>query len=96
MDITRNQFYMTGLVLLFLGIQFRMIESVELKPDVHRFLSERSGHPLAAMGAQSPILSSFDQATGTRIFTPPEWIGWLLVSAGSVLVLHSLAMPKTG
>jgi hypothetical protein len=25
---------------------------------------------------------------------PPEWIGWMLISLGSVLVLHSLAMPK--
>ena len=38
MEITRNQFFMAGLVLLFLGLQFRAIDSVELKEQcqVHR------------------------------------------------------------
>ena len=30
MDINRNQFFMAGLVLLFLGLQFRATESVVL------------------------------------------------------------------
>jgi hypothetical protein len=25
---------------------------------------------------------------------PPQWLGWLMLSAGGVLVMHSLAMPK--
>ena len=28
--------------------------------------------------------------------TPPNWVGWLMLSAGVVLVLHSMAMPKPG
>ena len=96
MEISRTQYYMTGLVLLFMGIQFRMVESVQFKPDVAQFLAERTGHPLAAVGAQAPAFAPLDRATGNRLYSPPEWIGWLLVSAGSVLVLHSLAMPKTG
>ena len=34
MEITRNQFFMAGLVLLLLGVQFRKIESVELKEQL--------------------------------------------------------------
>jgi hypothetical protein len=34
--------------------------------------------------------------TPLREFKPPQWLGWALMSVGSVLVLHSLAMPKPG
>ena len=27
---------------------------------------------------------------------PPSWLGWALVSVGSVLILHSLALKKPG
>jgi len=94
MEISRNQYYMAGLVLLLLGIQFRMIESVEVKEQIAMFLAERSDHPLISVSAQSPVLSPMESASINRMIHPPEWIGWMLISLGSVLVLHSLAMPK--
>jgi hypothetical protein len=96
MEITRNQYYMAGLVLLFLGIQFRMIESVELKEQFAKFIAERTDHPLISLSSQSPLPNPVEGVTINRLFHPPEWIGWLLVSMGSVLILHSLAMPKGG
>ncbi len=96
MEISRNQFYMAGLVLLLLGIQFRMIESVELKEQIAAFIAERTDHPLISVSSQSPLLSPVEGAAVNRVLHPPEWIGWMLVSLGSVLVLHSLAMPKSG
>ena len=67
MEITRNQFFMAGLVLLLLGIQFRMIESVELKEQFAKFIAERSDHPLISVSAQTPVLSTIE---GKR-----AWIG---------------------
>jgi hypothetical protein len=96
MEISRNQFYMAGLVLLLLGIQFRMIESVELKEQIASFIAERTDHPLISVSSQSPVLGPMTNAALNRVLHPPEWIGWMLVSIGSVLVLHSLAMPKSG
>jgi hypothetical protein len=96
MEITRNQYFMAGFVLLLLGIQFRAIESVELKEQFAKFMAERTGHPLAAVSNQSPLLSPIGSAAINRVVYPPEWIGWLFLSLGSVLVLHSLAMPKSG
>ena len=29
-----------------------------------------------------------------KTVVPPDWIGWALVSLGSVLILHALALPK--
>jgi hypothetical protein len=94
MEITRNQYYMAGLVLLLLGIQFRMIESVELKEQIATFIAERSDHPLISVSAQTPVLAPVESSAINRMIHPPEWIGWMLISLGSVLVLHSLAMPK--
>ena len=95
MEITRNQYYMAGLVLIFLGIQFRMIESVELKEQFATFIAERTDHPLISVSAQSPVLSPVQSAAVSRVMRPPEWVGWMLLSLGGVLVLHSLAMPKS-
>ena len=96
MEITRNQYYMAGLVLVLLGIQFRLIESVELTEQFATFIAERTDHPLISVSAQTPVLAPVSGATINRIVHPPEWIGWMLLSLGSVLVLHSLAMPKSG
>ena len=94
MDITRNQYYMAGLVVLFLGIQFRMVDSIELTPEFTQFLAERTGHPLAAMSATTQSITQADHPVIKRTVCPPEWVGWSLVSLGCVLVLHSWAMAK--
>jgi hypothetical protein len=94
MEITRNQYYLAGLVLFFLGIQFRMIETVELSPECTQFLAERTGHPLAAVSATTQSLTQTEKPTVKKTVRPPDWIGWSLLSIGTVLVLHSWAMQK--
>jgi hypothetical protein len=94
MEISRNQYFMAGLVLLFLGVQFRAVESVELKEQFAKLMAEKSDHPLISVSAQSPVLSPLTTVAVNRVVHPPEWIGWLLLSLGSVLILHSMAMPK--
>lgn len=96
MEINRNQYFMAGLVLLLLGIQFRAIESVELKDQFAKFMAEKAGHPVVAVSTQAPLLSPLGTAAVNRAFNPPEWLGWMFASIGSVLILHSLAMPKGG
>ena len=94
MEITRNQYYLAGIVLLFLGIQFRMIDRIYLTPEFTQFLAERSGHPLAAVNAGAKSLLQTDRTAAKKTVVPPEFLGWLLISFGSVSILHSLAMPK--
>ena len=94
MDITRSQFFFVGLVLLFLGVQFRMIETITLTPEFTRFLAERTEHPAVAAVNTVDALAGTETSIPPKTFPPPDWLGWSLVSLGSVLVLHSLAMPR--
>lgn len=94
MDITRSQFFFLGLVLLFAGIQFRMIETITLTPEFTRFLAERTEHPAVAAANTVDALVGTETPIPPKTFPPPDWLGWSLLSLGSVLVLHSLAMPK--
>ncbi|MGA2068266.1 MAG: hypothetical protein ABSG86_25055 [Thermoguttaceae bacterium] len=97
MDITRNQYFMAGLVVLALGIQFRMVDTIELTPKFTQFLADQTGHPLAAVGASTQSLAQpGGLPTKGKTIRPPEWIGYSLLSLGAILVLHSLGMPKSG
>ena len=92
MELNRNQFFLGGLVLLFLGIQFRMMDSFTLNEKTTRFLAsrmqEKSITPAAIVGVNNPA--------ARKVVQPPQWLGYALLSIGSVLILHSLAMPKPG
>lgn len=96
MDITRNQYFFAGFACLLLGVQFLMIDTIELTPQFTQFLAERTGHPLASVSAAGQALTQSDKPLVKKSIKPPDWTGWSLVSLGSVLVLHSLAMKKPG
>jgi hypothetical protein len=96
MDITRNQYFFAGLVCLLMGAQFRMVESFELTPEFTQFLAERTGHPLASVGAATQTLAPAEKPLVKKTVYPPDWIGWSLISLGSVLILHSWGMKKPG
>ncbi len=96
MDISRNQFFFAGLLCLLIGGQFRMIESVELKPSFTQFLAERTGHPLASVSAATQTMTQSEEPIAKKTIVPPDWLGWSMLSIGSVLVLHSWGMKKPG
>ncbi len=93
MDFNRNQFFMAGVLLLLLGLQFRMVDTFTLNEKTTRFLANRL--PDSEKGA----LAAFLPAAGPiprKVVRPPDWLGYAMLSIGSVVVLHSLAMPKPG
>lgn len=91
MEINRNQYFMIGLVLLFIGIQFRVVDSFILNENTTRFLAERTQTAAASTTVRwLPAAGPPAQ----RTIQPPEWLGYSLMSIGSVLILHSLAMRR--
>jgi hypothetical protein len=96
MDITRNQYFFAGLACVLLGLQFRMVESFELTPEFTQFLAQRTGHPLASVNAAAQTLTQSEKPPAKKTVRPPDWLGWSLISLGSVLILHSWGMKKPG
>jgi hypothetical protein len=95
MEFNRNQWMMIGLVILALGVQFRMVESFVLNQKTTEIIAKR----LHKNDVVAPaFMSALDMSAppSQRIIKPPRWLGFMMISVGAVLMLHSLAMPKPG
>lgn len=92
MDFNRNQLFLVGLLLLLFGTQFRLVETFTLNQPTTRFLANRFQEPSDAP-LQSMFVNSNVNIPG-KVVKPPLWLGYSLISIGSVLVLHSIMLPK--
>ncbi len=90
MEFTRNHYFLAGVVVLLVGIQLRMGDSFVLNESSTRFITSQSSGGVTG----KPIFASI--AAPRKVLRPPEWLGWSLMSIGSVLILHSLAMKGPG
>ncbi|NLE39949.1 MAG: hypothetical protein GX621_18175 [Pirellulaceae bacterium] len=95
MEINRNQFFLFGMIALLLGLQFLLTHEYVMTPEFTKFLAEQTNHPSAA-AIETVDTFSFSSQTVTppKQFQPPPWLGWAFASAGSVLILHAMAMKK--
>jgi hypothetical protein len=92
MELTRNHYFVIGVVLILFGIQVRMVDTYVLNQAASDRLIPKPQRTLA----NDLSLTTF-MANNTPIrktITPKPWHGWLVLSAGAVLTLHALAMPK--
>jgi len=96
MEFNRNQWFLTGIVVLLLGLQLRYVQTFVLNERATQFLAQRMKD--AEMVASNDMGTSLAAASpvAKKAISPPRWIGSLLVSVGSVLLLYSLAMKKPG
>ena len=95
MEFNRNHYFMMGLVLLFIGIELRVVDSFILNERSSKFLTEKFGTQTEQTVA--PLMMMATGPSGQRrVVRPPQWLGWCIISVGSVLILHSLAMKRPG
>ena len=95
MEMNRNHYFGIGLIVLLLGLQFRYVDSFQLTEDTTKFLAKRFKKETVVQ--QTPLASLFGQANPEimkKTVRPPKWLGWSLISIGSVLVVQSLGMRK--
>lgn len=93
MEFNRNHYFLAGLVFLMLGIQFRLVESFELNDHASEWVTSTfGGEKIAAMSPRQYLPAA--GPAPHRVWHPPQWLGWALISVGAVLTLQSLAMPK--
>lgn len=93
--LNRNHYLLIGLVLMFLGFQFRMVDTFVLNEPVSRVVRGQAQTPAAQTMAFAQRFMP-THAIPRHTVQPPKFVGWVLLSVGSVLVLHSLAMRKPG
>ncbi|MEC7108464.1 MAG: hypothetical protein VXX11_00505 [Planctomycetota bacterium] len=94
--MNRNHYFALGLVIFFLGIQIHMVKNFVLTEQATTFLAKHVQNPLVE---EPQSVGVYLAASGPRplvkhSISPPTWLGWALISIGSVLILHSLALPR--
>ncbi|HWA96948.1 MAG TPA: hypothetical protein VG713_00585 [Pirellulales bacterium] len=89
MEFNRNHYFIAGLVLLLLGVQLRAVDSYVLNEEATRMLTASHSDGGARVSQIVP-----PGAMPHKVLHPPMWLGYALMSIGSVLILHALAMPK--
>lgn len=95
MQMTRNRYFMLGVLMILLGIQFRMIDSF--------VLNESTTRALARMSKQTSVASSDSfgdflmqvHPRPTKRVSPPRWLGLALIAVGTVVSLHAIAIPRS-
>ena len=86
----RHQLLMAGLIVLLLGAQFRLVQTYVFADTASPYIE-----PLLTL--QDESTSQPQQALPLArqyVLHIPDWMGWLLLSIGGALVLHSLSIPK--
>lgn len=96
MEFNRNHFFMLGLLILFIGIQLRAVDSVVLNEKSTEFITKKLGTKKQAATAQIIQTASFGKVSPRKVIEPPRWIGWALISAGAVFILHAMALQRPG
>lgn len=94
MELNRNHYLVIGVVLILFGIQVRMVDTYVLNQAASARLVPRSQRTLANDLSFSNLMANTTNVRKT--ISPQPWVGWLVLSAGAVLTLHALAMPKPG
>ena len=100
MEFNRNQYFMFGLIVIFVGIQLRMVDTIVLNEKSSQFIDERMAmvsspdeptqtNQMMMVSGSNPSLAS-----PSHTIDPPDWLGWASLSIGAVLILHSLAMKR--
>lgn len=94
MSITRNRYFLLGILLVLLGIQFRMIDSFVLKERASRVLARfNKTTPVADNSGMSSMLMQIYPKPVNRI-RPPRWMGLAMITLGAVISFHALVIPK--
>ncbi len=78
-----------GAMLLLFGLQLRTVEAFVCTPEATQFMSDWTGpNQQTAQGALQRLV--VEKTEHRHIFTPPNWLGWAVISIGFVLFAHGL------
>ena len=93
MSLYRNHYFLIGILLVLLGIQFRMIDSFVLNESATRVLTRfNESTPVADNSSMNSLLMQMYPQPKRRI-EPPRWMGLAMITLGAVISCHAVAIP---
>ncbi|MEM6473294.1 MAG: hypothetical protein AAF802_27285 [Planctomycetota bacterium] len=94
MSLYRNRYFLAGILLILLGLQFRRVESFVLNEPTTRMMARMTNTPIVdnstALGA---LFEPVTPAPKKRV-KPPRWLGLSMIAVGAVVSLHALVIPR--
>ncbi len=85
----------TGLSLMVLGGEFMVVDRLVMAgPTSERLDTSYLDSHFDTSSSYGTTLDGL--GTSKRVFVPPEWAPWGLLSAGVLTVLYGAALPRNG
>ena len=96
-----------GIFLILIGVQLYCVRTYFITPTAAKFVKQRiievdeataadpKTSPYSATGFSNRLFGSGPQSVASSPeLSPPSWLKWAALFAGSVLVLQGAALPK--
>jgi hypothetical protein len=83
-------FFSTGLFVLMWGASFLVVDKITL--TLKEELKEEAEDDAEEVRAMFTSVNADNQ----KVFDPPDWAAFSLMSVGAVTMLYSVALPKKG
>lgn len=96
MDIDRNRYFMFGVILFLLGLQFRLVDSFVLNESSTRALHKFAQSSKIADNNNNNMAANIYMDVGAprKSVKPPNWVGFVLLTVGGVMSLHAMVLPR--
>ena len=94
MSMYRNRYFLLGILLILLGIQFRMVDSFVLNERATRALARITKSETVADSTGISSMMMFMYPKPMKRIQPPRWLGLAMLALGSVITLHALSIPR--
>ncbi len=95
MSMYRNRYFLAGILLILVGVQFRMVDSFVLNDSASRVLARvNKGGAVADSSGMNSLMMSVYPSSVKRV-EPPRWLGLALIAVGSIVACHAVAIPKS-
>jgi len=92
MDIDRNRYFMFGVILFLLGLQFRLVDSFVLNESSTRALHKFAQSSKIADNNNNMAANIYmDVGAPRKSVKHPNWV---LLTVGGVMSLHAMVLPR--